>query len=88
MCHLSLVGTGNPNHSNFRTTRVAVATLRSPLPPLVVGLNAYCNLNAPPWFTWCSTQIVRPPGTVTMGLHAHLRDWAPMVLIVCLRSLK
>ena len=34
-------------------------------------------------FTWYSTQVVRPQGTETMGLHAHLRDGAPMALIFC-----
>ena len=45
-----------------------------------------CTSNAPPWFTWCSIQIVRPQGTDTMGLHSHLRDGAPMALIVCVGS--
>ena len=36
--------------------------------------------------TWCSIQVVRPQGTDTMGLHAHLRDAAPMALIVCAGS--
>ena len=85
MCHFGLVGSGNPNPSNFRATHMAAATLRPPLTPLVVGLNEYCTWNAPPWFTWCSIQVVRPQGTDTMGLHAHLRDGAPMALIVCVR---
>ena len=36
--------------------------------------------------TWCSIQVVRPQGTDTMGLHAHLPDGAPMALIVCVGS--
>ena len=88
MCHLGLVGSGNPNPSNFRATHMAAATLRPPLSPLVVGLNEYCTWNAPSWFTWCSIQVVRPQGTDTMGLHAHLRDGAPMALIVCVGSFK
>ena len=36
--------------------------------------------------TWCSIQVVRPQGTDTMSLHAHLRDGAPMALIVCVGS--
>ena len=83
MCHLGLVGSGNANPSNFRATHMAAATLRPSLTPLVVELNEYCTWNAPPWFTWCSIQVVRPQGTDTMGLHAHLRDGAPMGLIVC-----
>ena len=35
---------------------------------------------------WCSIQAARPQGTDTMGLHAHLRDGAPMALIVCVGS--
>ena len=62
MCHFGLVGSGNPNPSNFRPTHMAAATLRAPLTPLVVGLNEYCTWNAPPWFTWCSIQVVRPQG--------------------------
>ena len=65
---------------------MAAATLRPALTPLVADLNAYCTSNAPPWFTWCSIQVVRPQGTDTMGLHAHLRDGAPMALIVCVGS--
>ena len=53
---------------------------------MVVDLNEYCTSNAPPWFAWCSIQVVRPQGTDTMGLHAHLRDGAPMALIVCVGS--
>ena len=64
----------------------ANATLRPALTPLVADLNGYCTSNAPPWFTWCSIQIVRPQGTDTMGLHSHLRDGAPMALIVCVGS--
>ena len=82
MCHFGLVGRGNPNPSNYRATHMAAATLRPPLTPLVVGLNEYCTWNAPPWFTWCSIQVVRPQGMNTMGLHAHWRDGAPMALIV------
>ena len=78
MCHFGPVGSGNPNPSNFRATHMVAATLRPPLTPLVVGLNEYCTWNAPPWFTWCSIQVVRPQGTDTMGLHAHLYDSAPM----------
>ena len=48
MCHLGLFGSGNPNPSNFRSTRMAAATLRPLLTPLVVGLNEYCTRNAPP----------------------------------------
>ena len=77
MCHFGLVGSGNPNPSNCRATHMAAATLRPSLTPLVVDLNEYCTWNAPPWFTWCSIQVVRAQGTDTMGLHAHLRDWAP-----------
>ena len=86
MCHFGLVGSGNPNPSNFRATHMAAATLRPALTPLVADLNAYCTSNAPPWFTRCSIQVVRPQGTDTMGLHAHLRDGAPMALIVCVGS--
>ena len=68
MCHLGLVGSGIPNPSNFRSTRVAAATFRPLLTPLVAGLNEYCTRNAPPCFTWCSLQIVHPQGTETMGL--------------------
>ena len=31
-------------------------------------------------------QVVGPLGTDTMGLHAHLRDEAPMALIMCVGS--
>ena len=87
MCHFGLVGSGIPNPSNFRATHMAAATLRPALTPLVADLNGYCTSNAPPlWFTWCSIQIVRPQGTDTMGLHSHLRDGAPMALIVCVGS--
>ena len=86
ICHFGLVGSGNPNPSNFRAIHMAAATLRPALTPLDVDLNAYCTSNAPPWFTWCSIQVVRPQGTDTMGLHAHLRDAAPMALIVCVGS--
>ena len=86
MCHFGLVGSGNPKPSNFRATHMAAATLRPALTPLVADLNGYCTSNAPPWFTWCSIQIVRPQGTDTMGLHSHLRDGAPMALIVCVGS--
>ena len=48
MCHLGLVGIGNPNPSNFRATHMAAATLRPSLTPLVVQLNEYCTWNAPP----------------------------------------
>ena len=87
MCHFGLVGSGNPNPSNFRVTHMVVATLRPSLTPLVVGLNEYCTWNAPSWFTWCSFQVVRPQGTVTMGLHAHLRDGVSMAPIVCVGSI-
>ena len=87
MCHVGLVGSGNPNPSDFRATHMAAAALRPPLTPLLVGLNEYCTWNAPPCFTWCSIQVVRPQGTDTMGLHAHLRDGAPMALIVCVSGL-
>ena len=83
MSHFGLVGSGNPNPSNFRSTHMAASTLRPPINPLVAGLNEYCTRNAPPWFTWCSFQVVRPQGTDTMGLHAHLREGARMALIVC-----
>ena len=86
MCHFGLVGSGNPNPSNFRATHMAAATVTPALTPLVADLNGYCTSNAPPWFTWCSIQIVRPQGTDTMGLHSHLRDGAPMALIVCVGS--
>ena len=86
MCHFGLVGSGNPNPSNFMATHMAAATLRPALTPLVADLNAYCTSNAPPWFTWSSIQVFRPQGTDTMGLHAHLRDGAPMALIVCVGS--
>ena len=62
MCHFGLVGSGNPNPSNFRATHMAAATLRPALTPLVADLNAYCTSNASPWFTWCSIQVVRPKG--------------------------
>ena len=67
---------------------MAATPLGPPLPPLVARLNEYCNRDATPWFTWVSIQIVHPQGTETMGLHAHLRDWAPMMLIVCVGSFK
>ena len=86
MCHFGLLRSRNPNPSNFRATHMAAATLRPSLTPLVVELNDYCTRNAPPWFTWCSIQVVRPQGTDTMGLHANLRDGAPMALIVCVGS--
>ena len=86
MFHFGLVGSGNLNPSSFRATHIAAATLWSPLTPLVVGLNEYCTWNAPPWFTWCSIQVVRPQGTDTMGLHAHLHDRAPMAPIACVGS--
>ena len=88
MCHLGLVGSGNPNTSNFRSTRMVAATLRPLLTPVVVGLNEYCTRNAPPWFTWCSIQVVHPQGTDTMGLHAHSGDGAPMARVVCLGSFR
>ena len=75
MCHLGLVKSKSPNHSNFRWTKVGAATLRPFCTPLVVGLNEYCTCNAPPWFTWCGIQVVGPQEIETMGLHAHLRDW-------------
>ena len=88
MCHSGLVGSRSLNPCNFRLTQIAAATLRPLLTPLVVGLNEYCTRNAPPWLTWCSIQRVRTQGTETMGVHAHLRDGAPMALIVCLGSFK
>ena len=88
MCHLGLVGSRNPNPSNFRSTRMAAATLGPLLPRLVVGLNEYCTRNAPPWFTWCGIQVVRPQVTEAMGLHVHLPDGAPMPLVVCVGSLR
>ena len=87
-CHFGLVGSGNPNPSNSRSTHMAAATRRPPLNPLVVGLNEYRPRDAPPWFTRCSFQVARPQGTDTMGLHAHLCDGAPMALIVCVGSFK
>ena len=48
ICHFGLVGSRNSKPSNFRVTRLATATLRPPLTPLVVGLNEYCTWNAPP----------------------------------------
>ena len=86
MCHFGLVGSGNPNPSYLRSTYMAAATLRPPISPLVVGLNECCTRNAPPWFTWCSIQVVRPQGTDAMGVHAHLRDGAAMALILCVGS--
>ena len=47
MCHFGLVGSGNPNPSNFRATHMAAATLRPALTPLVADLNGYCTSNAP-----------------------------------------
>ena len=88
MCHFGLVGSGKPDPSNFRSSRVAAATLRPPLHPLVAGLNEYCTRNVPPWFTSCSIQIVRPQGIETMGLHAHLRDGAAVALILCMGSFR
>ena len=89
MCHFGLVRSGNPNPSNMRSAHMAATTLKPPLSALVVGLNEYCTRNAPPWFTLCSIQVVRPQGTDTMGLiHAHLRDGVPMALIVCVGSLR
>ena len=41
MCHFGLVGSGNPNPSNFRATHMAAATLRPALTPLVADLNGY-----------------------------------------------
>ena len=79
MCHFVLGGRGNPNPSNFRSIRMAAATLRPPLTPLVVRLNEYCTWIAPPWFTWCSVQVVRPQGTDTMGAFTPIcvmrRPW-------------
>ena len=86
ICHFGLAGSGNLHPSNFRVTHMAAATLRPALTPLAADLNGYCTSNAPPWLTWCSIQIVRPQGTDTMGLHSHLRDGAPMALIVCVGS--
>ena len=83
ICHFGVVRSGHPNPSNFRATHMATAALRPSLTPLFVELNEYCTWNAPPWFTWCSIQVVRPQGTDTMGVHARWRDWAPMALIVC-----
>ena len=87
MCHFVLVGSGNPKPSYFSLTMVAAGTLRPPLTPMVVGLNEYCTRSAPPWFTWCSIQVVRTQGTVTMGLHAHSRDGASR-RILCVGSFK
>ena len=86
MCHFGLVGSRIPNPSNFRATHMGAARMRPPLTPLVVGLNEYCSWNSPPWFKWCSIQVVHPQGTDTMGPHAHLTDGAPMALIVCVGS--
>ena len=88
MCHFGLAGSRNPSPSNFRSTHMAVATLRPLLIPLVVGLNECCTRNAPPWFTWCGIQVVRPQPTDTMGLRAPLRDRAPMALIVWVGSFR
>ena len=87
MCHFGAVRIGNPNPSNFRSTHMAAATLRPPITPLVVGLNNYYSRNAPPWFTWCTIQVVCPQGMDTMGLHAHSRDGVPMAVIVCVGGL-
>ena len=35
-----------------------------------------------------ASKFVRPQGTDTMGLQAHLRDGAPMALIVCVGSFR
>ena len=43
MCHFALVGSENPNPSNFRATHMAAATLRPSLTPLVVELNECCT---------------------------------------------
>ena len=67
MCHFGLVGIENPNPSNFRATHMAAAALRPALTPLVAHLNGYCTSNAPPWFTWCSIQVIRPIGTDNIG---------------------
>ena len=72
MCHWGLVGSTNPHPSIFRTTRVAAATLRPPLPPLVAQLNEYCNLN-----------LHHGSYGIASRLYAHWRDGAPMALIVC-----
>ena len=81
MCHFGLVGSGNPNPCDFRATHMAAATLRPPLTPLVVGLNEYCTWNAPPWFTWCSVQVVRPPKGRTAWAFTPIcvmgRPWRP-----------
>ena len=82
MCHLGIVGSGIPHRSNFRTTRVAAATLGPALLPLVAELKDYCNLNALPCFPSCSVVILRLQGSEAMGLHAHLHDGVPMALIV------
>ena len=87
MCHFGLVRSGIPRPSNFRTTRVAVATLR-PLLPLVAQLNEYRNVNAPPWFTWCSIHIVCPQGSDAIGVLAPLCDGAPMAMIAFVGSFK
>ena len=47
MCHLGLVGSGNPKPSNFRSTRMVAATVRPLLTPLVVGLSEYCSSSPP-----------------------------------------
>ena len=86
MCHRGLVGSGNPNPSNFRATHIAADSLRPPLTPLVVGLNESCTWNAPPWLTWCGIQFVRPEGTDSMDFRTHLRDGTHMALIVCVGS--
>ena len=82
MCHLELARSGIPYPSNFRSTKVAVATLRTPLLPLVAQLNECYKLNVPRWFTWCSIQILCPQGIEAMGMHAHVSDGAPKAVIV------
>ena len=80
MCHFGLVGSRVPDPTNFRSTKLAAATTRAPLLPVIAQLKDYCNLHAPPWSTWCSIQ------SEAMGLHAHLKNGAPTGLIACVGS--
>ena len=81
ICHFGLVGSGVPNPTNFWSTKLASAKTRAPLLPLILELNRYCKSVAPPWFIWCSIQVVRPHGSEAEGLPAHLKDGSPLVLI-------
>ena len=58
MCHFGLVGSGNPNPSNFRATHMAAATLRPALTPLVAGGVLHCT---PVWWQQLVSMGFRVP---------------------------